>query len=137
MKTTRKIVDDSNASGLKKIRKRVLTLTLQIIEINYFAKEDRLCISIKGRNAKENDFLKIGQFHTFEIELETRLTIMKEEWALYEINLLKQISQDDDGVEIAAMVMEEGVAHLCYVKPSITLLKKKVERNISKKSSGE
>jgi stalled ribosome rescue protein Dom34 len=33
--------------------------------------------------------------------------------------------------------MEEGVAHLCYVKPSITLLKKKVERNISKKSSGE
>lgn len=67
MKTTRKIVDDSNASGLKKIRKRVLTLTLQIIEINYFAKEDRLCISIKGRNAKENDFLKIGQFHTFEI----------------------------------------------------------------------
>jgi protein pelota len=35
------------------------------------------------------------------------------------------------------MVMEEGVAHLCYVKPSITLLKKKVERNISKKSSGD
>jgi protein pelota len=65
-----------------------------------------LCISIKGRNAKENDFLKIGQFHTFEIELETRLTIIKEEWALYEINLLKQISQDEDGVEIAAMVME-------------------------------
>jgi len=31
MKTTRKIVDDSNASGLKKIRKRVLTITLQII----------------------------------------------------------------------------------------------------------
>ncbi len=106
MKTTRKIVDDSNASGLKKIRKRVLTITLQIIQINYFAKEDRLCISIKGRNAKENDFLKIGQFHTFEIELETRLTIIKEEWALYEINLLKQISQDEDGVEIAAMVME-------------------------------
>ena len=35
------------------------------------------------------------------------------------------------------MVMEEGVAHLCYVKQSITLLKKKIEKNISKKSSGE
>lgn len=35
------------------------------------------------------------------------------------------------------MVMEEGVAHLCYVKQSITLLKKKIEKTISKKSSGE
>lgn len=35
------------------------------------------------------------------------------------------------------MVMDEGVAHLCYVKQSITLLKKKVEKNVSKKSCGE
>jgi len=35
------------------------------------------------------------------------------------------------------MVMEEGVAHLCYIKQSITLLKKKIEKNISKKSSGD
>lgn len=35
------------------------------------------------------------------------------------------------------MVMEEGVAHLCYVKQSITLLKKKIERNISKKNAGD
>ena len=33
--------------------------------------------------------------------------------------------------------MEEGVAHLCYVKPSITLLVQKVEKNVSKKSSGQ
>ena len=35
------------------------------------------------------------------------------------------------------MVMDEGIAHICYVKPSITLLKQKIEKNISKKSSGE
>jgi stalled ribosome rescue protein Dom34 len=67
MKTKRKIIDDSNVTGLKKIRTRMITLTLQIVDISYFAKEDRLCIAIKGKNAKENDFLKIGQFHTFEI----------------------------------------------------------------------
>ena len=69
MKTRRKIIDDSNVTGLKKIRTRMITLTLQIVEISYYAKEDRLCISIKGRNAKESDWLKIGQYHTFEIEL--------------------------------------------------------------------
>jgi protein pelota len=35
------------------------------------------------------------------------------------------------------MVMEEGVAHLCYVKPSITLLVQKVDKNVSKKTSGQ
>ena len=35
------------------------------------------------------------------------------------------------------MVLEEGVAHLCYVKNSITLLKKKIERTISKKACGD
>lgn len=137
MKTRRKIIDDSNVSGLKKIRTKTLTLTLLIEDIAYFAKEDRLCISIKGRNARENDYLKIGQYHTFEIELETKITVYKDQWPPYEMNLLRQLAHPDHGVEIAAMVMEEGVAHLCYVKDSITLLKKKVERNISKKSCGE
>lgn len=137
MKTRRKIIDDSNVTGLKKIRTKMITLTLQIVEINYFAKEDRLCISIKGRNAKENDYLKIGQYHTFEIEMDTKITIFKDEWPPYEINLVKELGKEEHGLEIAAMVMEEGVAHLCYVKQSITLLKKKIEKNISKKSSGE
>jgi len=52
MKTRRKIIDESNVSGLKKIRTKILTLTLLIVGINYFAKEDRLCISIKGKNSK-------------------------------------------------------------------------------------
>jgi stalled ribosome rescue protein Dom34 len=69
MKTRRKIIDDSNVTGLKKIRIKTLTLTLLIDDISYFAKEDHLSISIKGKNSKENDFLKIGQYHTFEIEL--------------------------------------------------------------------
>lgn len=40
-------------------------------------------------------------------------------------------------MEIAALVMDEGIAHLCYVKPSITLLKQKIDKNIAKKASGE
>jgi hypothetical protein len=52
MKTRRKIIDDSNVTGLKKIRIKTLTLTLLIEDISYFAKEDHLSISIKGKNSK-------------------------------------------------------------------------------------
>ena len=89
MKTRRKIIDDGNITGLKKIRTKMITLTLQIVDINYFAKEDRLCISIKGRNAKENNYLKIGQYHTFEIEMDSKITIFKDEWPTFELNLIR------------------------------------------------
>jgi len=32
--------------------------------------------------------------------------------------------------------MEEGVAHLCYIKSAITLIKEKIEKSIPKKKSG-
>lgn len=52
------------------------------------------------------------------------------------MNLLKELSEITNDVENAAIIMEEGVAHLCFIKPSITLLRHKVEKNVSKKSSG-
>jgi hypothetical protein len=37
MKTKRKIIDDKNVTGLKKVQKRILVLTLLIEGIDYFA----------------------------------------------------------------------------------------------------
>ncbi len=54
MKTKRKIIDETNVSGLKKVRAKMLTLTLLIDDIDYYAEGDRLAISVKGRNAKQN-----------------------------------------------------------------------------------
>jgi protein pelota len=68
---------------LKKVRAKTLTLTLLIVDIDYFSEGDRLAISVKGRNAKQNDYLKIGQFHTFCIELDNKLTIYKDCWPQY------------------------------------------------------
>ena len=38
--------------------------------------------------------------------------------------------------DVAALVMDEGVAHLCYIKNSTTRIKAKIEKNIPKKRSG-
>lgn len=37
MRTKRKIIDDTNVSGLKKVRSKILLLTLLIVDIDYFA----------------------------------------------------------------------------------------------------
>ena len=64
------------------------------------------------------------------------MTIFKECWSTFEISLLKELSNEISDSEVAAVVMEEGVAHICYIKNSMTLLRLKIEKNISKKSSG-
>jgi protein pelota len=66
-KTRRKITHISENTGLKKTVTKYLTLTLVIVEIEYYSQGDRLCLRVKGRNVEQNEDLKIGQFHTFEI----------------------------------------------------------------------
>lgn len=49
---------------------------------------------------------------------------MKENWEPFQLNILKNLSSVTHDTDIAAIVMDDSaVAHLCYVKPSITLVK--------------
>lgn len=68
-------------------------MTLSIVNIDYFAEGDYLTISLKGQNIVENDHLQIGQYHTFVIQLNEKIKIIKEHWTGYEIGLIKEISQ--------------------------------------------
>jgi stalled ribosome rescue protein Dom34 len=49
--------------------------------------------------------------------------IIKERWEIFHYKILDEISDISHDADVAAFVMEEGVAHLCYVKPSITIIK--------------
>ena len=136
MKSLRKIIHENEKTGLKKIRVKNLLLTLMIKDIEYFQQADRICIRVKGQNVKQHDELKIGQYHTFEMSLHNKITIYKDSWSPFEISLLKELSEITHDVENAAIIMDEGVAHLCYIKPSVTLLRHKVDKTVAKKSSG-
>lgn len=76
MATVRKIIKE-NSTGLKNAEKKRLVLTLCIVSIDYFSEKDRLTMSIKGKNIKESDYLQIGQFHTFSVEFNQKITIFK------------------------------------------------------------
>lgn len=65
------------------------------------------------------------------------MTIIKECWSGYEIGLLKELGSEVTDCEVAAIVMDEGIANICYVKNSMTLRKMKIDKNISRKAAGE
>jgi protein pelota len=132
-KTSRKVIRETK-TGTVQTEKKLINLTLTVCSVNYTAESE--IISIKGRNLEENEYLSFGQYHTLKVELNQPLKISKKCWERHHLDLLRECTDVTVSADVAAMVMDEGVAHLCYVKNNITTIKAKVEKNIPKKKSG-
>ena len=75
----------------------------------------------------------MGQFHTIDIELNQPITLEKECWDTISIERLDESSDPAKKAELAAVVMQEGLAHVCLVTSSMTVTRAKIERRMPKK----
>lgn len=133
-KSFRKVISVSK-TGSTNAQKKLLNLTLRVVSVTY-TPGDNMELMIKGKNIEENEFIALGQSHTIKLELNMPLVIMKNCWEKYHIDLIKECTDVAQTADVAAFVMDEGVAHLCYIKNNSTHIKSKVEKNIPKKKSG-
>lgn len=93
-------------------------MTLQVDKVEFDA--EQCALRINGTNIKENPHIKLGQFHTMEIELNRPFDLEKESWDPVHTDLLDEASDATRKAEIAALVMQEGQAELCLIKSSLT-----------------
>ena len=81
-------------------------------------------------------FFQLGAYHTLDLELNRKFILTKNEWdsvALERIDSACDVTQNAD---LAAVVMQEGLAHLCLVTASMTIVKAKIEQVIPRKRQG-
>lgn len=94
----------------------------------------------------ETQHTKIGQFHTLDLELNRNFTLEKEVgsdgegvgWDSIAIESLKD-AVDEGGkrrAEAVAVVMQEGLAHICFIGQFQTILKQKIEMSVPRKRQG-
>lgn len=133
-KSFRKVISISK-TGSTNAQKKLLNLTLRIVSISY-TPGDNIELMIKGKNIVENESIALGQSHTIKLELNMPIVILKNYWEKYHIDLIKECTDIAQTADVAAFVMDEGVAHLCYIKNNATYIKAKLEKNIPKKKSG-
>lgn len=88
----------------------------------------------------------MGQFHTLDLELNRNFTLEKEVgaggegvgWDSIAVEMLKD-AVDEGGkrrAEAVAVVMQEGLAHICFIGQFQTILKQKVEMSVPRKRQG-
>ncbi len=129
--TTFRKVQSETATGSTTSTQKKLTLTIRVTKISYDAAG--ASIRVTGRNCTESEHVKIGAFHTVELDLHRAFVIGKECWDSVFLGQLNTALNPHTDADLAAVVMQEGLAHVLLVSRSLTLTRARVEMNIPRK----
>lgn len=81
--------------------------------------------------------MAIGQYHTLDLELNRAFTLLKPGgWDSVARQTLQEALRPESGDDLAAVVMQEGLANICVITEFRTVLKQRIEHSIPKKRSG-
>uniref|UniRef100_A0A7N8X272 Protein pelota homolog n=1 Tax=Mastacembelus armatus TaxID=205130 RepID=A0A7N8X272_9TELE len=131
--TIRKVQTESPTGSVGSSRVRT-TLTLCVETIDF---DSQACqLRVKGTNIEENQYVKMGAYHTIELELNRKFTLAKKSWDSVVLDRIDQACDPAQKADVAAVVMQEGLANVVLVTPAMTLLRAKVEVTIPRKRKG-
>ncbi|KAI8539470.1 hypothetical protein RHMOL_Rhmol09G0185700 [Rhododendron molle] len=90
-------------------------------------------LRIRGKNILENEHVKIGAFHTLEIELHRPFVLRKEVWDSLALDVLRQASDPTASADLGVVLMQEGLASIFLVGKSVTTTRSRIEASIPRK----
>lgn len=132
--TTIRRVQTESSTGSTSSNKVRTMLTISVEDIDF---DTQACmLRLKGRNVEENQFVKMGQYHTIDLELNRKFTIRKDVWDFVAIDRIELACDVARQADLGAVVMQEGIAHVCLVTSSMTIVRAKIEVPIPRKRRG-
>mmetsp|Transcript_17278 Transcript_17278/g.35885 ORF Transcript_17278/g.35885 Transcript_17278/m.35885 type:complete len:392 (-) Transcript_17278:561-1736(-) len=129
--TTIRKVQRESATGSTESERVRLSLTIEVTDIEFDSMASKL--RVNGRNVVETDHVKVGAFHTIELELNRAFSIGKKEWDAVHLERIREATDPTVSADLAAIVMQEGLAHICLVNRSMTIVRSRIETNIPRK----
>ncbi|CAN1246615.1 Protein PELOTA 1 [Linum grandiflorum] len=119
------------ASGNRDAERVKLKLEVKVEGIEY--DKDGGVLRIRGKNILENEHVKIGQFHTLEIELHRPFVLRKRVWDSLTLEVLKQASDPTASADVTVLLLQEGLAQIFLVGRSVTTSRPRIETSIPRK----
>ncbi|KAI9448170.1 pelota [Lactarius indigo] len=93
-------------------------------------------LQITGRVVEENDHVKMGAFHTLDIESNRDVRIEKLEWDSISLERLNEASLPGRGAEVGAIVCGEGTAAFCLLSQHMTVVLQRIDVPVPRKRAG-
>ncbi|KAK9817970.1 hypothetical protein WJX72_005116 [[Myrmecia] bisecta] len=127
--TFRKIQKDSGAGSESERVKIKLTIEVEVVDFDPEGQQIRL----RGKNLTETEHVKLGSYHTLEVELQRAFTLHKQCWDTLDLERVKQATNPAASADLAAVLITEGLATVCLVGSSCTIQRAKIEANMPRK----
>merc|ERR1712098_694334 len=132
--TVRKVTNEG-ATGSRTSEKVRTTLTVQVENIDF---DTQACmLRLKGRNIEENQHVKMGAYHTIDLEMDKKFILKKSEWDSVHLERIELATDPGRSADVAALIMAEGVAQVCLVTSCMTVTRAKIEVGIPRKRRGD
>ncbi|MHA1821549.1 MAG: mRNA surveillance protein pelota [Promethearchaeota archaeon] len=119
------IIQDGDTVGARTFRRVVIRegdagerkpmyLELKVESLEFHEYSNRL--RIKGQITKGPDeFISLGQYHTINVTIGTKLTIIKDKWYQHEIKRLNEATKSGENKIILVVALETGLATISLV----------------------
>ncbi|MFX0038966.1 MAG: mRNA surveillance protein pelota [Promethearchaeota archaeon] len=108
--TQRRVILKEGTSGERKL----MNLKLKVESVSFHEFSNRL--RIKGKILEgPDDYVSFGSYHTFNIEVSQKLTIIKETWSKNELRRLKEVSKFESNFITLIIAIETGLATLALI----------------------
>ena len=108
--------DDRKTATGERVR---LRLTLELVSVRDKATFDPATgqIRVTGRNTEGSEHVKLGAFHTLDVDVRHSVGVAKARWdPLLQLPRLREMEAPSaSGAEVAVLMMEAGSAQLCFV----------------------
>ncbi|KAL8170832.1 hypothetical protein V2J09_022636 [Rumex salicifolius] len=128
--TVRKVLREA-ASGGRDAERIKLRLEINVENVEY--DKEGAVLRIRGKNVLENEHVKIGAFHTLELELQRPFVLRKDIWDSLALDMLHQAADPAASADLAVILMQEGLAHILLVGRSVTNTRSRIEVSIPRK----
>lgn len=78
----------------------------------------------------------MGAYHTLDLELNRKFSLKKQQWDSIALERVELACDPTHNADVAAVIMQEGLAHVCLITASMTLIRAKIDVTIPRKRKG-
>lgn len=131
----KKVTSKTEESGKKKTT-QLEKLRIRVVSSEFEPQNEFLRykgVTTEDDYSNANQDMPIGKFFSFTIDFQYPFTLIKSDYNSYVSNLIKEACNIEGRSDMAAVVLQEGIAHICLMNSFSTVLKHKVECSIPKK----
>ncbi|ORY32575.1 pelota [Naematelia encephala] len=100
-------------------------------------REPTASLQISGRVVNENDYVRLGAFHTLDLEANRDFRLTKQHgWDSVALERIAESTKEGRGAEVGAIVCGEGTASICLLSEHMTVVRQRIESSVPRKRKG-